>query len=195
MRTLREPEDWPPDLSGEATLDLLDRAYAELTAEFAARKPEEPSGTWYGPDQTVGFWIRRMAQETVIHRVGAELALGEPLADIPEDLALDGVDEVLECFLRFESVTWTDYLRESLPTSVLPPVLVRAAEREWLVRLTPDGVELESPVADAVTAATVSGAPVPMLLWLWRRGDEGVARSGDPELIDRLSILLREVTQ
>ena len=47
------------------------------------------------------FWIRRMAQETVIHRVDAELALGEPFAPIPDDLALDGIDEVLERFLAF----------------------------------------------------------------------------------------------
>jgi hypothetical protein len=29
----------------------------------------DPAGSWYTPDQTVGFWIRRMAQETVIHRI------------------------------------------------------------------------------------------------------------------------------
>ncbi|TML25945.1 MAG: maleylpyruvate isomerase family protein, partial [Actinobacteria bacterium] len=91
--------EWPPaGVEGEETVALLDRGYAELTAEFAARKPDEPSGTWYEPEQTVGFWIRRMAQETVIHRVDAEQALGEPLAEIPDDLALDGVDEVLERF-------------------------------------------------------------------------------------------------
>jgi hypothetical protein len=35
----------------------------------AGRKPEDPAGSWYTPDQTVGFWIRRMAHETVIHRI------------------------------------------------------------------------------------------------------------------------------
>ena len=42
---------------------------AGLVAEFSARKPEDPAGTWYTPDQTVGFCIGRMAQETVIHRI------------------------------------------------------------------------------------------------------------------------------
>jgi uncharacterized protein (TIGR03083 family) len=200
MRTQQRPENWPPDLSDEPTLALLDRSYAELTAEFAARKPDEPSPTWYEPEQTVGFWIRRMAQETVIHRVDAELAVGEPFAEIPDDLALDGVDEVLERFLAYGSVAWREDLQESLPTTVLPPVLVRAGERGWLVRPTPGGVELEPPVPDAfsaatISAATISGAPVPVLLWLWRRADEGVTRSGDPELIDRLSGLLKDVTQ
>ena len=81
---------------------LLDRAYAALTAEFAARSPESPAFTWYGPDQTVGFWIRRMAQETVIHRVDAELGAGvASIAPIPADLAHDGIDEFLVAFVEY----------------------------------------------------------------------------------------------
>ncbi|HKH56652.1 MAG TPA: maleylpyruvate isomerase N-terminal domain-containing protein, partial [Propionibacteriaceae bacterium] len=74
MREGVEPEPWPPkELADEEPLALLDRAYADLINEFATRKPEDPAGSWYTPDQTVGFWIRRMAQETVIHRIDAEL--------------------------------------------------------------------------------------------------------------------------
>src|ERR1700738_713408 len=62
MREGAEPDPWPPAaLAHEEPLGLLDRAYAELLDEFAARKPEDPAVTWYGPNQTVGFWIRRMA--------------------------------------------------------------------------------------------------------------------------------------
>src|SRR4051812_24688976 len=65
MREGVEPEDWPPQgTEQEDPIALLDRAYAELIGEFAARKPGDPAGSWYEPDQTVGFWIRRMAQET-----------------------------------------------------------------------------------------------------------------------------------
>src|SRR5262245_23572295 len=53
MREQRLPQPWPPDVSGEPALDLLDRAYAELVEEFAGRKPEEPTYTWYEPDRTV----------------------------------------------------------------------------------------------------------------------------------------------
>jgi uncharacterized protein (TIGR03083 family) len=211
IRQQKFPDPWPPDLSGEPALALLDRAYAELTAEFAAHKPEEPAATWYEPDQTVGFWIRRMAHETVIHRVDAEQAVNgssaspgaapgtgifvEPLAEIPEDLALDGVDEVLERFLSYGSVAWHDDFEAKLPSVVLPPVLVRAGEREWLVRPTPDGVQLEPAVADAFVAATIAGDPVPVLLWLWRRADHGVSRNGDTAMIDLLHTLLGDATQ
>jgi uncharacterized protein (TIGR03083 family) len=72
MRLGTAPDPWPPaGLADEEPLALLDRAYAALTSEFTSRSPESPAFTWYGPDQTVGFWIRRMAQETVIHRVDA----------------------------------------------------------------------------------------------------------------------------
>jgi uncharacterized protein (TIGR03083 family) len=190
-----KPQEWPPDVAGEPTLALLDRSYAELTTEFAARPPEESTYTWYEPEQTVGFWIRRMAQETMIHRVDAEQATGAPLADIPDDLALDGVEEVLERFLAYGSVAWREELGDSLPARELPPVLVRAGSRGWLVRATPDGVRVEPAAPDATAPATISGAPVPMLLWLWRRADDGIDRAGDHALVELLSLLLREVTQ
>ncbi len=102
MREGAEPEQWPPEgLADEKPLALLDRAYAGLVAEFAARKPADPAGTWYAPDQTVGFWIRRMAQETVIHRIDAELGTGQPVTQVPADLAVDGIDELLKVFVAY----------------------------------------------------------------------------------------------
>jgi uncharacterized protein (TIGR03083 family) len=186
------PQEWPPADSGEPTLALLDRAYADLAAEFAARKPAEQAYTWYEPDQTVGFWIRRMAHETVIHRVDAEQAAGAPLAEIPDDLALDGVDELLECFLAYGTVE--EYAAD-LPAADRPPVLVRAGERGWLVRVTPDGVVVEPAAPDAPASATVAGAPAPVLLWLWRRAEGGIVRAGDESLIEQLWVLLGLATQ
>src|SRR5690349_9400878 len=106
MRQQALPDPWPPDLSGEESIALLDRGYAALRAEFAERAPADPAATWFSDDQTVGFWIRRMAQETVIHRVDAELALGQPVAPIPDDLGLDGIDEILQIFVSWASREW-----------------------------------------------------------------------------------------
>jgi len=75
MRDGEWPDPWPPaELAAVAPLALLERGYRELTAEFAARRPIQTALTWYEPEQTVGFWIRRMAQETVVHRMDAQLA-------------------------------------------------------------------------------------------------------------------------
>jgi uncharacterized protein (TIGR03083 family) len=187
---------WPPDVSGEEPLALLDKAYDSLVAEFAARDVTDgPAGTWYDPDQTVGFWIRRMAQETVIHRVDAELAAGEPVAAIPDDLALDDIDEVLVVFLSYGSRKWHDYFAEQLP-AIAETVLVTTADRGWLVRLDADGVSVEAALATAEAQATVGGTPQEVLLWLWGRGaEDSVQRSGDGSVLGRLRRLLKTATQ
>jgi hypothetical protein len=73
-------------LAAEAPLAALGRAYGALRAEFRTRGPALPALTWYDPDQTVAFWIRRMAQETVIHRIDAELAARLPVTPVPGNL-------------------------------------------------------------------------------------------------------------
>jgi uncharacterized protein (TIGR03083 family) len=193
MRRNARPEDWPPDLSGEEPLALFDRALAALTGEFAARSPQSPAWTWFPPEQNVGFWIRRMAQETVIHRVDAELALGLPVSPIPDDLALDGVDEVLERFLAYGSTVWQEDFGDLLDDLDGRAVRVGAGDRSWVVVLAKGAVSV-SERGDA--AASVSGAPQPMLLWLWRRaGDEALAVDGDAALVAKLSQLLGAATQ
>ena len=195
MRQRQFPRPWPPDLSGEDPLDLLDRSYAGLTGEFAARRPDSPAATWYEPEQTVGFWIRRMAQETMIHRVDAELAQTGSISEISEDLAVDGIDEVLERFLAYGSHRWAENFAPSLPEQSQPPVLVATDGYGWLVRATPDGAAVEIATPRASAAATVSGDPVPLLLWLWRRSEAAVETDGDQKLIDGLRELLRDATQ
>jgi uncharacterized protein (TIGR03083 family) len=189
------PRPWPPDLSAEPALALLHRAYTALTGEFAARRPGAPAATWYEPEQTVGFWIRRMAQETVIHRVDAELAADASMEPIPEDLAVDGIDEVLERFLGYGSHRWVEAFKPSLPDRELPPVLVATDGYGWLVRATPDGASVEVATPRTEAPAAVSGDPVPLLLWLWRRRADGVEIDGDRELIDELRALLHDATQ
>ncbi|WP_162908081.1 maleylpyruvate isomerase family mycothiol-dependent enzyme [Allorhizocola rhizosphaerae] len=114
MRQGKLPRPWPPDLSGEPTMAVLDRAYRELVAEFAARPAESPAYTFYEPDQTVGFWMRRMAHETVIHRIDGELAAGVDCLPIADELALDGIDEVLQVFLAWASRAWPEDFTEPL---------------------------------------------------------------------------------
>jgi hypothetical protein len=55
-RTLRtgEAQWWPPELAGEEPVAELDRTYAALVAELAAREASEPARTWFKPDQTAG---------------------------------------------------------------------------------------------------------------------------------------------
>jgi uncharacterized protein (TIGR03083 family) len=193
IRTGARPDPWQPDLSGDP-LALLDRSYAALVEELD-RDPSSFAYTWYEPDQTVGFWVRRMAQETVIHRVDGELAAGEPVTPIPADLAIDGIDEVLHLFLAYDTVKYPAEFGPALAGSDGRTVLVTAGEESWSVRPTPDGVQISAAGADE-SAARVEGDPQGVLLWLWRRADANAVKiDGDPGLIDRLLELLKGATQ
>lgn len=200
MRQGEWPDPWPPDLSGEDPLALLDRSYNELTAEFATRPPSAATPTWYEPEQTVAFWIRRMAQETVIHRIDAELAAGLRVSPVPDDIALDGVDEVLKRFLGYGSVVWPEEFAavtgERLESGTGDDtVTVEVDGATWTVRPRPDRVEVRDGSGGDVHAV-VEAAPATMLSWLWgRAGDGDITVSGDPAWADYLRRLLIATTQ
>ncbi|MGC4770440.1 maleylpyruvate isomerase family mycothiol-dependent enzyme [Micromonospora sp. DT44] len=194
-----EPEPWPPaELASEDPLALLDRAYAGLRAEFVAHDPADPAGSWYAPGRHVGFWIRRMAQETVIHRVDAELGVGAPIAPIPDDLAVDGVDELLRVFVEYSVAEWTPYFSEMLAGSPGWTIAVRTDGAAWSVRTGRDLFRVTDGVAD-VADATVTGPPAAMLRWVWGRelpgGSSGVTVEGAPEAIAELRRCIVIATQ
>lgn len=162
MRLQRDPDPWPPEWTIDDPVAWFAASAAELLSELQERGPAAPAYTWHKPEQTVGFWLRRMAQETAVHRVDAELAAGEP-GSVDSELALDGVDEVLDIFVDGD---WSD-LPQPGPKF---DVRLRAADRTWLVRLRPESVHtVQEPSAETTPAAIVTGAPSDLLLWLWGR--------------------------
>lgn len=167
MRQQQAPDPWPPQPHGRDPLDWLSEQAAVLFDELTARGPASPSYTWHQPDQTVGFWYRRMAQETAVHRVDAELAAGAP-TPVDAELALDGVDELLDVMFCGD---WSDEPHPELTGRVQ----LRAAGRSWLVVLEPEEVRLES---GEEAEATVDGTPSDLLLWLWGRLPDGSVRIG-----------------
>jgi uncharacterized protein (TIGR03083 family) len=190
------PDPWPSQAIDPDPVKALDQAYAALTAQLAAHSPADHAATWNEPDQTVGFWIRRMAQETVIHRVDAELAAGRPVSPIPHDLAIDGVDELLKLFVGYGSTRWDDDFGTLLDSPDKRLVSVSTSHHAWTLTATSSGVE----VSDAVTGfggdALVSGEPEPLLLWLWNRaGDDAVRLSGDPALLHQFHALRTAATR
>ncbi|GAA1777273.1 maleylpyruvate isomerase N-terminal domain-containing protein [Luedemannella helvata] len=192
------PQEWPPETGGEEPLPLLERAYGELAAEFATRAPSTSAYTWYEPDQTVGFWVRRMAQETVIHRVDAELGAGVPIAPIPADLALDGIDELLVAFVSYGSRAWAEDFADVLAPAAGTTVHIAAGERAWSVEIAADGVSVADASGGVGTGASTSiaGEPDDVLLWLWNRaGDGAVTTSGDPDALAAFRRVLVAATQ
>ncbi|GII29914.1 maleylpyruvate isomerase N-terminal domain-containing protein [Planotetraspora mira] len=196
------PEEWPPGVLDSDPVTSLDRAHAVLSGQFSAHSPADPAATWHEPDQTVGFWIRRMAQETVIHRIDAELAAGRPVSPIPDDLALDGVDEVLKLFLGYGSTRWLDDFGTLLDDPDERPVTVSTSHHAWtLTAVAGEGAQPgHVDVKDAATGfdgeALVSGDAAPLLRWLWNRDDDASVRiSGDAALLKQFHALRTAATQ
>ncbi|WP_350274487.1 maleylpyruvate isomerase family mycothiol-dependent enzyme [Kribbella sp. HUAS MG21] len=88
------PDPWPPDFSGRETLPWYDAARAALVDALDAAGTGLETWTFNPRDTTSGFWHRRMAHETVVHRIDVEQAHGV-VTPIDPGLALDGIDEVL----------------------------------------------------------------------------------------------------
>lgn len=207
---LRRTEWPPPGLDDEEPVALLDRAYSALTAEFIARDPSEPGGTFYDPDPTVGFWIRRMAQESVIHRIDAELGAGAAIAPVPADLAVDGIDELLKVFVGWAFSKWPEDFTEALKNSSGHAFLIQAdaaagtPSASWLVKTAPDSLTAEGGPGERLPDlvqpdVTISGAPADILRWGWNRETPGEASpvriAGNAEALSEFRQCLVEGTQ
>jgi uncharacterized protein (TIGR03083 family) len=197
MRTGEWPEPWPPPgVEQEPPLPLLGRGYGQLIAEFSARQLTDPTPTWYDPDQTVAFWIRRMAQETVVHRIDAEQAAGLPVTVVPDDLALDGIDEVLKRFLGYDVPGLRQLEGGHLASgSGEDTITVLAGRAAWTIRPSAREVVVDDGASDD-PRVVIAAAPDPMLRWLWgRAGDDAVRLTGDQAWAGYLRRLLAAATQ
>jgi uncharacterized protein (TIGR03083 family) len=182
------PDPWPPEWPIDRdALAWLAEAHERLLELFARSEPTTPSATWWPDDQTVGFWARRMAHETAVHRVDAELASGAA-TPINGDLAVDGIDEILTRMLAGD---WSDDPDDAATGG---SVEISAGGSSWSVVLDREAVRVDRASGEA--AARVEGDPSDVDLWLWgRAGDDRVRRSGDEEAIRLLRRRLVLATQ
>jgi uncharacterized protein (TIGR03083 family) len=177
---------WGEIAEGVDVREVL-RAEYERLRELLTADEAAPAWSWWPAEQTVGFWQRRMAQETAVHRWDAESAAHgvDGAGAIAEELAADGVDEILG---------WLAWPWDELPQpeAAGQRVLVSSGEHSWTVTLTPTRVDVVggSGEAEALVAADPSG----LLLHLWGRpGEHGVATGGDDTALrlfrERLAML------
>ena len=200
LRDGQQPGEWQREPGPNRDLaDFVRTGAAPLLAELAAHQPDEPAPTWWPEEQNYGFWRRRMAHETTVHRYDVQGAAGMVPDEVPDDIALDGIDEVLTLwFLHRLAVLGVSGTRDQV-------VLVRTGGLEWLTRAGTDHtstrrpfdpVDADEPVAADVANATVSGDPMQVYLWLWgRRPDRAVDMEGSEDAIAQLWALLRLATR
>jgi uncharacterized protein (TIGR03083 family) len=160
-----------PDDEPRGVEDLpawFEEGAAALIAALAASDPG--AACWsFTADRTAGFWRRRQALETAVHRWDAERALGEP-DPIDPALAAAGVAEVVD---------------------LMVPRQVR------LERIAPLTVGIELRASDTVGSWNLGGSQVAsveataetLLLLLWHRVDPTDPRvrvDGDRETADAI---------
>lgn len=183
LRLGRRPAEgeWPWAPDDDTVFAWFDARLAELVDELDSRASTDPAWTFVADNQTVGFWWRRMAHETAIHRVDAELTAGRAPWPHEDEQAVDGVDELVG-FAGEQSVLSAPDAR----CGVAGSVLVSAGDSALLVTMS-DAGQLVAPSAHGAAAdAAVVGSASDVFRALWNRPtDSAVEWTGDPRVLQR----------
>jgi uncharacterized protein (TIGR03083 family) len=162
------------------------RAGAQRLIDAVRQAGTDPVWTFTGPAQA-GFWARRMAHETAVHRADAELTQGDRPEYAP-DLAADAIDEWFE-YVSVSPPGEPDLRLEALPDGAVMHLHATDdgldGDGEWLVRRAGSRVLTEHGHSKGDVA--VRGPAGRLLLVLVRRlppDDPDVQVLGDGALLD-----------
>jgi uncharacterized protein (TIGR03083 family) len=135
-----------------------------------------------------GFWLRRMAHETLVHRADAQLAAGaEPEPVIAAEVAADAIDEWL--MLLAGGLGGPDERAKALPAGA--GLHIHATDDglggggEWMIRHDAGGLAVEP--GHGKGDAALTGPAASLLLVLMRRrpvSDPAVTVHGDSAVVD-----------
>lgn len=149
----------------EDPANLLPWFRAGVTELSAALSGDADAPAWTFPPNapnTVGWWQRRQALETAVHRWDVQAAADPGRVDvIAPDLAVTGIDEFL-----------ADFLPRALaanPGALTGTLHLHATDTpgEWWLDFDADGLDTRRQHAKADTA--VRGPAPGLYLWLWNR--------------------------
>jgi uncharacterized protein (TIGR03083 family) len=157
-------------------VDAVREAGSDLVWSFAGTVP-------------AGFWIRRMAHETLVHRADAQLAAGaEPEPVIDAEVAADAIDEWL-MLLTGGFAGDAGERTKALPAGAALHIHATdgglGSSGEWMIRHEAAGLTLEP--GHGKGDAAVTGPAASLLLVLMRRrpvSDPAVTVYGDSAVVD-----------
>ena len=164
----------PP--GGGDNVNWFEEKWHDLLDTLRGADPEVETWNFTGAPNKAHFWFRRMAHETAMHRVDAELAAGRTPAAIDPELAADGIDEFLD-----HMVPMRGNPGEKLQGSIH---LHSTEGGEWMIRLAPEGMTVTKEHGKGDVAVRGSASDLLMLL-LNRRSAEGLEVFGDASLLEQ----------
>jgi uncharacterized protein (TIGR03083 family) len=177
------PEAPRPPKDFDEALSWWDNELSVLLTRLRETPVDSPAWTFQGPMQA-GFWARRQAHETSIHRLDAELAAGHELPPLVFDseFAADGIDEMLTVMIPRQ-------LQLGRQISGTGRLLVHAADagRTWEAHLTEGEPLVVTVVRDSAVDvdATIAGTADAIYRALWGRPSHAIV-SGDQSLLAAL---------
>ena len=175
-----------PDVAGMQAVPADGQSLAEwfqegvdaAVATMQAVAPGEPRWTWAKPQggETTDWYFRRISQETLVHRMDAELAASGQVSDVDPDLAADGIAEMFEVFVPLVGNQPIGGNGETVHLHATD------ADSEWLVTLHAERVD--GAPGHAKGDAALRGPARDLLLMVWGRDPLGtVEHLGDESAI------------
>jgi uncharacterized protein (TIGR03083 family) len=174
-----DPADYepaPPD--GQSLADWFRKGVDRAVATMQAVPPGEARWTWAKPEggDTSDWYFRRIAQETLVHRIDAELAAGGEVSEVDAAFAADGIAEMFEVFVPLAAGQAIGGDGKTLHLHATD------ADSEWLLTLHAERVDAMRGHAKA--DAALRGAARDLLLMVWGRDPlNAVEHLGDGSVI------------
>lgn len=205
-RRLQDPEaaegDKPPrPASQRGLVAFLEDVNEHLVEALSTADPAERVWMW-AEDKTVGYVRRRQANEAMIHRLDAELTVGD-VTSLDPLLSADALEEVFSTM--YGGVPGWGTFTPSGRSVLLAPTDVAAPLHLRLGRFTgtspSSGTTYDDPACEVVPTSTAPSATVPsatvqgsaadLTAWAWSRADtRPLTMTGDPKAVSELSALV-----
>ena len=168
----------PPD--GGALLDWYGQVRDQVIADLTSHRPEDPAWVFVpSAPQNAGWWCRRQALESAVHRFDAQSASGTP-AGLDPVLAAEGIDEYLTGLLpriarnqSIEGMTGTFHVHTT------------DTDGEWSLDFDAEGLAVRHEHSKADTA--IRGPASGLYLWILNRqtvDEAGLEVFGDRSVVD-----------
>lgn len=182
--------EFPPEVREQYVRPISDAA-GDLMKVLRQAGPDQPCWNWSGGNMTSAWGARRMAHEISVHRTDAEMTLGpERFTGIDEALASDGIDELLDVFIKPTSNSNPDWPTLKLATTKGSWTL-ELGEKAVNVRDRPSpGAAPTQPSSDDQSGTSagpqllIDGRVDHVLLKLWGR-DFPAGLTGNLAVLDR----------